>query len=293
MRPRMGRPGVLVAAALVVSVLILVPACGGASSGGSSAASSGSASNSTAVTSATETSRFPARLSAIMGRYSREGQQGLWRLTPNGYAHKEIAGDYVAAAGRVGMLLAYSCNGELCLWHPDEASSQDVCVIAVPSAGASAADVIALSPDERRLALVRYALDTTTDSRVDQAVVHGAYIIDLPSGQVERWSWLKEKTRAGGMWGVVTALLWGDAADVIYVSVGPAGGSQGEVSFRYDPARGEAQELEGMACVLDVAANGDVVGLGLPASPEEFDKISDQLDKVNAQIDAVDMIDVV
>ncbi len=271
MRPCIGRPGVLVAAALVVSALVLVPACGGANSGGSSAAGSGSASNSTAVSAATETSRFPARLSAVMGRYSREGQQGLWRLTPSGYAHKEITGDYVAGAGRVGALLAYSHNGELCLWHPDKASPQDVSVIAVPSAGASSADVIALSPDERRLALVRYAVDTITDSRVDQAVVHGAYLIDLPSGQVERWSWLEEKTRASGMWGLVTALRWSDMADVLYVSLGPAGGSQGEVSFRYDPLSGEAQELKGMACVLDINPQGDVLGLARPASPEEFD----------------------
>jgi hypothetical protein len=215
--------------------------------------------------------QFPERLRAVIGRTeTATGAYSAWLVTRDADMLKDLPSNHVLATGERGSRIAYSdlATGELYVWHPGESAPADVTSLRVPLSGQVSGDVLALSPDETRLALVRYEQTAGSAAEGEEAptVAHG-FLVDLDAATVERWEWLE--TVGGG--DEVTTLRWNPTSASVYVSFGPGGGSQGDRSYRYDLGTGESAELEGIAAVLDVGPQGQVVGLGVAASSGDLD----------------------
>ncbi len=214
---------------------------------------------------------FPEGLQAVIGRTETStGTYSVWRVTRDGDMLMDLPPNHVLATGERGTSIVYSDldTGELHIWHPGKSSPEDVTSLSVPTSGKVSGDVLALSPDETQLALVRYEqVPGSTEGAEEGASVSSGFLVDLHTETVDRWEWL-ETVRGGDE---VTALLWNPTSSSVYVSFGPSGGSQGERSYRYDPGTGESTELEDVGAVLDVGPQGQVVGLGVAASPSDLD----------------------
>jgi hypothetical protein len=214
---------------------------------------------------------FPEGLQTVIGRTETStGTYSVWRITRAGDVLLDLPPNHVLATGERGTNIVYSDldTGELRIWHPGKPSPGDVTGLEVPTTGQVLGDVMALSPDETRLALVRYeqVSGSPEGAEEDASVGHG-FLIDLQTETVDRWEWLD----TGSDGDEVTALQWNPTSSSVYVSFGPGGGSQGEKSYRYDPDTGESTELEGVAAVLDVGPQGQAVGLGAADSPSDLD----------------------
>ncbi len=262
------RAGII--ALLVVAAIPPALGCaGGSDSGGRTETAAGPRGSTTALAS----QGLPEGLQAVMGRTETEPAtltNSVWCVTRAGVALAELPRDYALAVGERGATVAYSDleTGRLFLWHPAVSATESVTEIAVPAEGRSLGDLMALSPDESKLVLIRSQSPEggTEDSGTDQIAVAG-YLVDVPSGQVTEWDWLD--TVSGGE--VVTAVRWYKTSDSIYLSVGPGGGSQGEKSYVYELSTGRSHRITGLAAVLDAGLEGQVVGLGAATSPDEFD----------------------
>lgn len=216
---------------------------------------------------------FPEELGAVMGRTETSaGECSLWYVTRHGDVHLDLAANYVVAAAEHSDSVVYSDldTGGLYLWRPGLPSPDDITNLGLgsPTGDSVLGDAMAVSPDGRRLALVRYerAVGSTGEAEDEVTVAHG-FILDLDSGESQRWEWL-ERAASGDE---VTALQWNAFSSSVYVSFGPGGGCQGERSYRYDRDTGESVELKGLAAVLEVGPHGEVVGLGAAESASDLD----------------------
>ena len=214
---------------------------------------------------------WPEGLQAVIGRTETStGTYSVWRVTRDGDMLMDLPTNHVLATGERGTSIAYSDldTGELHIWHPGKSSPEGVTSLDVPTSGEVLGDVLALSPDETRLALVRYEqVPGSTEGAEEAASVGHGFLVDLLTETVDRWEWLE--TVSDGV--EVTALRWDSASNSVYVSLGPSGGSQGEKSYRYDPDTGDSTKLDGVAAVLDVGPSGQIVGLGVADSPSDLD----------------------
>jgi hypothetical protein len=217
---------------------------------------------------------LPEGLRAVMGRSETDPAtltSSMWRVTRDGVELKELPADYALAVGECGSTVAYSDlqTGQLHLWHPGKSSPDDVSTVELPSGGVLEGDVMALSPDESTLALVRYSSpEEAADSAGSDGSSIRSYMVDLLSGRVDSWEWLDAVAQGYQ----VTALRWSKTSDAVFVSLGLGGGSQGERSYRYSARTKQSTELQGVATVLDVGLQGQVVGLGSAATPSDLDQ---------------------
>jgi hypothetical protein len=214
---------------------------------------------------------FPEELEAVIGRTETStGAWSLWYLTGGGDVFMDLpTNNALASAERFpGVVYSDLDTGGVHVWRPGGSSPDEVSSLAVPSEGQVLGDVMALSPDGGRLALVRYQQTPGSgEGAEDGASVDHGFMVDLQAGTFERWEWLE--TASGG--DEVTALQWDPTSSSLYVSFGLGGGSQGERSYRHDLDTGESTEVEGVAAVLDVGPQGQVVGLGVAESPSDLD----------------------
>ena len=238
-----------------------------------SSAGTGSSSTTSSISTVTTTARWPEQIQAVLGTSVTLDSKTntVWRVTADGVIARElrfVPYDGSVAFGELAGTLVYSESDTSTLhaWRPGEVAPNDLFTLELPDVGNTAGDMIALSPDERLLAIGRLLPAPGGPDFVDATITRG-YLVDLETGQIDRWDWLD--SAAGGE--IVTALTWGKTTSAVYVSIGYHGGSQGDWSYRYDVSTGEAVELTGVATVFDVGLQDQVVGLGMPASSAEFE----------------------
>lgn len=264
--PHLWRLGV----GLVLAAGLCCSACSSQQAGASDAALTATSTSAVSTTTATSTTAaastttvgepLPEGLQAVMGIAEDPTTVGgvcsVWRVAGDAVASMRLPAEYSVGFGERGSTIVYSdhSTGRLHIWHPDAPSTSRV-VELPPTAGTrSAGDLVALSPDEQLLALMRAEYSEETGG--DGGAVRG-YLIDPQSGDVEEWDWFDRLKSVESGW--VTNARWSKDSRSIYLSFGIEG--SGERSYRYDFFTAESAELTGLAVVLDVGLQGQVVGL--------------------------------
>jgi hypothetical protein len=189
------------------------------------------------------------------------GVCSVWRVAADAVASMRLPAEYSVGFGERGSTIVYSdySTGQLYVWHPDAPSTNRVIELPPTTGARVTGDWIALSPDEQLLALVR--AECSDESGGDGVTVRG-HLIDPESGRVDVWDWFDRLTAVES--GYVTNLRWSKDSRSIYLSFGIEG--SGERSYRYDFFTGDSAGLTGLAVVLDVGLQGQVVGLEDAAS---------------------------
>ncbi|MBN1630948.1 MAG: hypothetical protein JW990_14390, partial [Thermoleophilia bacterium] len=218
---------------------------------------------------------LPSRLQTVVGTSSSLAGRTVWSASAAGVSARELPPDTPVSAGRIGATIASWDleTGDVHLWspyHPSDAAA--VTTISVPDAAGETpiGAGIALSPDETLLAVARYDLPEGARDDLDGAGVARGYLVDVAFEEVNTWEWF-DAAISGQSLHEVTELRWNRTSTAIYVSLGRGGGSRGDVSYRYDLWTEDAVELTGVAAVWDIGYLDQVVGLGMPSSPEEFE----------------------
>jgi hypothetical protein len=119
---------------------------------------------------------------------------------------------------------------------------------------------MALAPNEWQLAVVGFEPTGEAPGRVERR----GYLVDLETDRTRSWDW-PESVRRGDD---ITAFCWDETSTSVYLSFAPPGGSLGERSYQYDFSTDDSVELTGLATVLDVGLQGQVLGLA-SAAPYE------------------------
>lgn len=208
---------------------------------------------------------FPPGISRVVGKTD----SSIWCLSrQDGLVTLKADVDRVTVGERAD-LVAYTTRhepGVIYLWNTGKTDDGAVSELQVGDPSHMVSEFL-MSPDETKLFVIRLEV---TDPSTDGGVLH-AYVVDLQTRHARDWHWPQKAetpwTETGDIpYGWVTKLLWSRSSDAIYVSFGPMGGSDGEVSYRFDIATDEFTPLKGIAAVRDANADGEVVGLtGGPA----------------------------
>jgi len=194
---------------------------------------------------------LPSGVSAVVGR----SETSIWHLSlSEGLRSLNVAAG-AATTGEHGDRVAYVPRDEarVFLWQTDRQGEEAVTEVRV--GGPFDYVDVSMSPDETKLLVSGFEF---TDPSLDSGIRHD-YLVNLETGETTEWHWDPDDQLP---YSEVTKIVWSPSSEALYVSFGFAGGSQGEVSRRYQLTDGSWDGLEGIAAVRDANNRGDVVGLG-------------------------------